>query len=86
MQRRTAYLLRVGWGDFEETLLRGDRLDVHSPSGPIEPHLPVDERENRIVAPRPTFLPGRNFVPRWRIMMLPATTTSLPNFSRPAVC
>jgi hypothetical protein len=31
-------------------------------------------------------LPGRNFVPRWRIMMLPATTTSLPNFSRPAVC
>src|SRR5205807_5013523 len=34
--------------------------------------------------PRPTFFPGRNFVPRWRTMMLPATTTSLPNFFTPS--
>src|SRR6267142_1507387 len=34
--------------------------------------------------PRPTFLPGKNFVPRCRTMMLPATTSSLPNRFTPS--
>src|SRR5439155_15285675 len=34
--------------------------------------------------PSPTFFPGKNLVPRWRTMMLPATTISLPNFFTPS--
>src|SRR5207342_1330080 len=33
--------------------------------------------------PRPTLSPGYHFVPRWRTMMLPARTVSLPNFFTP---
>src|SRR5690606_17102313 len=31
----------------------------------------------------PTFAPGCHFVPRWRTIMLPATTRSPPNFFTP---
>src|SRR3982750_1354690 len=31
----------------------------------------------------PTFEPGCHLVPRWRTMMLPARTVSLPNFFTP---
>src|SRR3982750_2362280 len=33
--------------------------------------------------PRPTLVPGCHLVPRWRTMMLPARTGSLPNFFTP---
>src|SRR5205085_2356881 len=33
--------------------------------------------------PRPTLVPGCHLVPRWRTMMLPARTLSLPNFFTP---
>src|SRR5206468_1520630 len=33
--------------------------------------------------PRPTLSPGCHLVPRWRTMMLPARTDSLPNFFTP---
>src|SRR3954465_14995709 len=33
--------------------------------------------------PRPTLSPGCHLVPRWRTMMLPARTVSLPNFLTP---
>src|SRR5438128_2511523 len=33
--------------------------------------------------PRPTLRPGFTLVPRWRTMMLPATTASPPNFLTP---
>src|SRR3954447_5940718 len=33
--------------------------------------------------PRPTLSPGCHLVPRWRTMMLPARTVSLPNFFTP---
>src|SRR5918911_1461141 len=36
--------------------------------------------------PRPTFLPGFHFVPRWRARMLPPKTCSPPNFFRPSRC
>ena len=36
--------------------------------------------------PRPTFLPGFHFVPRWRASMLPPRTLSPPNFFRPSRC
>src|SRR5262249_19544494 len=34
--------------------------------------------------PSPTCDPGWNLVPRWRTMMLPATTASPPNFLTPS--
>src|ERR1700683_2026984 len=34
--------------------------------------------------PMPTSPPGWNLVPRWRTMMLPATTISPPNFLTPS--
>src|ERR1700724_3718082 len=34
--------------------------------------------------PMPTSPPGWNLVPRWRTMMLPATTASPPNFLTPS--
>src|ERR1043166_524763 len=36
--------------------------------------------------PRPTFLPGFHFVPRWRARMLPPKTCSPPNFFKPKRC
>src|SRR2546430_7316307 len=36
--------------------------------------------------PRPTFLPGFHFVPRWRARMLPPSTRSPPNFLSPSRC
>src|SRR5689334_9307524 len=33
--------------------------------------------------PSPTFAPGRHFVPRWRTMMLPASTLWPPDFLMP---
>ena len=44
------------------------------PCGPAlaELHAAVDEREQRSSPPMPTFLPGWNFVPRWRTMIVPA--------------
>src|ERR1700750_2348444 len=33
--------------------------------------------------PTPTFWPGFTLVPRWRTMMLPATTSCPPNFFTP---
>ena len=46
-----------------DSLLRGDRLDVHSTSGPIEPHLPVDEREDRVIAAQADVLAGQKLRP-----------------------
>src|SRR5688500_20146900 len=36
--------------------------------------------------PSPTLRPGCHFVPHWRMMMLPATTFSPPNFFTPRYC
>src|SRR5215212_2235479 len=36
--------------------------------------------------PRPTFLPGFHFVPRWRARMFPPRTRSPPNFFSPNRC
>src|ERR1700755_333886 len=44
-------------------------------------------KENRVSPlPRPTFLPGFHFVPRWRARMFPPSTRSPPNFFRPSRC
>src|ERR1044071_212657 len=43
-------------------------------------------RANRVQSrPVPTFLPARNFVPRWRTRMLPAVTNSPPNRLTPSL-
>src|ERR1051325_2025253 len=44
-------------------------------------------KANRVSSlPRPTFLPGFHFVPRWRARMLPPRTRSPPNFFNPSRC
>src|SRR2546423_13421196 len=42
-------------------LLRGDRLDVDPASGAVEPHLAVDQREDRVIATQPDILAGEKF-------------------------
>ena len=40
-----------------------DRLDVHAPPRAIEPHLAVDQRENRVIATEPDVLAGEKLRP-----------------------
>ena len=44
----------------------------------------VDQREQRVILAKPTFGPGCHLVPRWRAIMLPASTCSPPNIFRPS--
>src|SRR6266542_3617782 len=70
---RNPLILQAGWdGEAEsERLLPGQqRIDIYPPPAAIESHAAVQQR--------------KNFVPRWRTMMLPATTISLPNFFTPS--
>jgi len=39
--------------------------DLHSPSpAAVEAHAPVNQRKDCVIATKPTFRPGKNFVPR----------------------
>src|SRR5205807_5339954 len=45
------------------TLLRRHRIDIYSPSRPIEAHVPVDQRKNSVVATKPDVFPWQKFCP-----------------------
>src|SRR5207248_11559616 len=37
------------------------RINVHPPTGPIEPDVPVDQGENRVIAPQANVFAGQKF-------------------------
>src|SRR3990170_6819034 len=54
------------------------------PSLPSRNATRPSQRANKVWSlPRPTLSPGYHLVPRWRTMMFPARTASLPNFLTP---
>src|SRR5205823_3354482 len=44
-------------------LPRRDRIDIHSSSRPIEAHVPIDQRKNGVVAPKPDVFTRQKFRP-----------------------
>src|SRR4028119_1359273 len=61
---------------------------MNLPCRPLSSNLtkPSIKANNVSSLPRPTFLPGFHFVPRWRAKMLPPSTRSPPNFFSPNRC
>ena len=60
--------------------LLGQHADVHALLGALllELHVPAHLANRVWSVPTPTFEPARTGVPRWRMMMLPASTCSPP--------
>src|SRR5215212_4004028 len=61
---------------------------MNLPVRPLSSNLTMPSTSANSVSslPRPTFLPGFHFVPRWRARMFPPSTRSPPNFFNPNRC
>src|SRR5215212_12050576 len=61
---------------------------MNLPERPLSSNLTMPSTSAKSVSslPRPTFLPGFHFVPRWRARMFPPSTRSPPNFFNPSRC
>ena len=73
---------------FSDRSLFALRLRRHLNVDVLAPELAVAKRDVAVTEckqgmalPRPTLSPGYHFVPRWRTMMLPASTASPPNLT-----
>jgi hypothetical protein len=77
-------LFAAGWGNTRKKRYFAATGSTLTRRPPIEPHLPVDEREDRN-APTDVFS-WEKFRSALANMMFPATTVSCQIFSRPAVC